>query len=48
MIQIMRAEEDSSLDLWLYGAEWSSGFALPWWFGGWRRSNTGLANEPEQ
>lgn len=39
----MSADDFSVSDLWLSGAEWSSGYALQWWiWGGWRR--TGLAN----
>ena len=40
----MSADEFPVSDLWLFGAEWSSGIAMPWWEAGWRR--TGLTNTP--
>lgn len=42
-IRTLPDEEVFHLDLWLSGAEWSSGFAMPWWLGGWKRTS-GLTN----
>ena len=46
-MQIGPAEQELSVGLWLSGAEWTTGYGLPWWLGGWGRASTGvLTNVP--
>ena len=44
MAQVLAADKLYVPGLWLTGAEWASGYALPWFLDGWTRH--GLTNVP--